>query len=179
MVEAACASIVLGLLAAATLSAVSSTVKLRQLESDRARARDLASGLLSEILSQRYGEPGVTTVTLGPEAGEYAGASRALMDDVDDYHGLSESPPRGTDGVAIPGFTGWTRSVTVVWVPVNTPSSVSAAETGLKRITVTITKGGRTLAQATAWRSLAWDKSYLTGTTVSSPVATNSVGSGS
>ena len=62
------------------------------------RANHLASTLFEEIRSKRGDETaGAPSTTLGPEFGE----TRASYDDVDDYHGLDESPPKdslGTDG---------------------------------------------------------------------------------
>lgn len=72
------------------------------------RAATLAQAYLDEILSKRYDElnglGGITrcsepgqppcSVTMGADAGE----TRASYDDVDDYNGLDESPPRDAFG---------------------------------------------------------------------------------
>jgi MSHA pilin protein MshD len=103
----------------------------------------LASQLMTEILASDYIDTGDTPV-FGLETGE-TGSSRALFDDVDDYHGWSESPVEDKDGAAISGLSGWTRAVTVQWVDPSNVATVAGAESGLKRITVTVTDSqGRT-----------------------------------
>src|SRR5580765_4297875 len=47
----------------------------------------IVSGQMEEILSQPYADP-QGTVALGPDSGE---TSRLLYDNMDDYHGLSET----------------------------------------------------------------------------------------
>jgi len=60
-----------------------------------ARANHLASNLFEEIRSKRWDENvGAASATLGPETGE----NRATYDDVDDFHGLNETPPEGLPG---------------------------------------------------------------------------------
>jgi hypothetical protein len=55
---------------------------------------------------------------------------------VDDYDGLSESPPVARDGSALPNSANWSRTVAVVWVDPLDPTQVKSAESGAKRITV-------------------------------------------
>ncbi len=67
--------------------------------SDHATEKLLATGLaqsyLDEIMSQRYCEAGAGPQgSLGPGAPEVAGTGRSLYDDVDDFNGLSNAPPR-------------------------------------------------------------------------------------
>ncbi len=52
----------------------------------RARAGTLAESLMEEILALPYNDPAGASA-MGPEAGE---TSRALYDNIDDYHGFSE-----------------------------------------------------------------------------------------
>ncbi len=76
---------------------------------------------------------------IGTETGEGT-STRSDFDDVDDYHSWSASPPQSKDGTDLPDYDGWTRSVTVEWVNVNSPGGTAAnSETGAKRITVTVT----------------------------------------
>lgn len=98
------------------------------------RGRMSAESLMSEILQQSYQEPGATYV-FGRESGE-SDTSRTAYDDVDDYHGWTESPPVAKDGTALPNSANWRRTVTVAWVDPLKPKQVSGTETGAKRITV-------------------------------------------
>jgi hypothetical protein len=69
---------------------------------------------MSEIVSQDYSDPTVSGLW-GPELTEGL-TGRTAFDDVDDYSGFSESPPKDRSGVAMAGWTGWRRSVAVTWV---------------------------------------------------------------
>jgi hypothetical protein len=175
LLECAVASIILALLAGATVNAVGSTVKARRIEADRARARGLAADLIGEIAGQLYEEPGVVTTVLGPETGDGAGPSRLLYDDVDDYNGLKETPPTQRDGTPIAGLTNWKRQTVVDWVVAGS-LAVSATETGIKRVTVSVSFNGKPLATAVALRSKAWDKAGNTNISVSVPNDVAAVG---
>lgn len=113
------------------------------------RAAELGQTYLDEILPKKYDQntgndggtprcgstdPGALpcSATLGPESGE----TRATYNDVDDYNGLLDSPPRDAQGNPRPGYTGYQVAVAV---------SYAGTELGLpandmaKRITVTVT----------------------------------------
>lgn len=123
---------------------------------DRLLAQQLASALMNEILLQEYREPdtGVTSV-FGPEAGEATG-NRVLFDDVDDYTDWKSSPPNDRNGAPVAGLADWTRSVSVVWADPRTFEATSQTTTGLKKITVTVSRSGRTMASVTGYRSIGW-----------------------
>jgi len=74
-------------------------------------------------------------------------ALRAAYDDIDDFDGASESPPRRIDGTPLDDYTGFTRTVSVVNVTAADPDAAvpeADGSTGLKRVTVTVTwTGGR------------------------------------
>jgi MSHA pilin protein MshD len=135
MVEAVVCVIIAAISITASMNAVTMMARTNTLRKDQARASLLARQLLDEIMQYAYEQPNATTTTLGPEAGE----TRATYNDVDDFAGFSESPPASKAGIAIPGFTGWTRSVQVVWVDPTNPTTISLNEAGMKRITVTVT----------------------------------------
>jgi prepilin-type N-terminal cleavage/methylation domain-containing protein len=177
MIEAAISSVVLGMLAGAVLTTVSAAAASRQRTSDRSRAGVLAHDLLAEITALEYSEPSMATITLGLDSPESVATNRLQLDDVDDYHGLLESPPRTREGTVIAGVTGWTRETRVQWVSAASPTTVMAAETRVKRITVTIRKGtaGVVLATADGLRTGAWSKSAQSGRTVSVTVKEDSV----
>jgi len=86
-------------------------------------ASNLASALMSEIMTKRFQENAKPTENLnfGIENGE----SRFLVpffDDVDDYDstgyagGIFDSPPRTIGNTALANYQGFTRSVTVTFV---------------------------------------------------------------
>ncbi|NQD37291.1 type II secretion system protein [Permianibacter sp. IMCC34836] len=113
------------------------------------RAATLAQAYLDEILSKRFDENnasgGVTrcgetgqpacTVTLGAEAGE----TRANYDDVDDYHGLNESPPINALGTAQSNYDGFRVQISVGYAGSDFNAGFGLLQPALKKITVTVT----------------------------------------
>lgn len=105
--------------------------------SNNSRAVLLAERYLTEALQTSYSDP--VAATFGLEAGE-SGATRSNFDDVDDYHGRTESPPTSKSGDLLPDYgNDWSVSVTVTSVSPINPRQGSQSETGLKRIGVSVT----------------------------------------
>lgn len=115
----------------------------------------LAEDLMSEVLSKVYKEPGVSV--LGLDADELLGVDRSNYDDIDDYDGWENSPPTDSSGVKIEGAEAYTRSVTVVFTQLGNPYQTSFTDQGMKKITVTVTRGGKQVAQLTSYRSDVYD----------------------
>lgn len=157
MIEVAISLVLVGGLMAAALQVVGAAVRTDQLTMDSSRGRLLAEELMTEILLKAYSEPSGGAAAIGTNTGEASATSRAAFDDVDDYHGWVESPCRLVDGTTIPGTTGWSRSVSVAWVSVTTPTTTSGTDTGLKRVTVEVRRDGRVVARLTALRARAWN----------------------
>jgi len=155
MIEVAVSIVIVGGLMVASLRVVGAAVRTDQLTMDASRGRLLAEELMAEIVLKAYSEPSGGTA-IGTNAGEVSGSSRAAYDDVDDYHGLVESPCRLADGTPIPSTGAWNRSVTVVWASVASPGTASGSETGLKRVTVEVRRDGRLVGRVTALRARAW-----------------------
>ena len=88
-------------------------------------------------------------MALGIDTGETTN-DRSDFDDVDDYDGWEKSPPRRKDGTKWKELTGWTRLVSVVRVEPGDPTQTAAAESGVKRITVTVKRGDIVMATLTA-----------------------------
>lgn len=154
LAEAVMSVVLVGLLMVAALRSVGAT-KVREVQTvDQLRGQQLSSDLLSEILMQAYQES-VDVAIFGPEANEISG-NRSLFDDVDDYLGWTSTPPSGKSGMALPGFSGWTQSVNVVWADPVTLGATASSTTGLKKITVTVSKGGKTIDSRVGYRSIAW-----------------------
>jgi len=148
LVELSIATMLTGILMVAALQSAGQTMVAQRRTADRSLGHFLAQGLLNEIRGLPYCEPGTVEPSIGRDSGEAVGV-RTAFDDIDDYHGLLENPPKARDGTSLANTTGWTRSVTVAWVSaVNFSSSASAS--GAKRITVTASFNGTTVATATA-----------------------------
>lgn len=102
---------------------------------------NLARGLMAEIMSKNFVEPGSADPppALGPDPGEL---DRNDFDDVDDYHGFSESPPYTVGALPMDGtgatanYSDFTRSVTVEYLDENLQPDPGA--TDYKKVTVTV-----------------------------------------
>ena len=156
LVEAAISSIIVGGVLVASLNVIGAAAMTRHRLAQRQRARLLATDLMSELLSLPYADPTLGAgVNPGPEPGEVFG-TRALFDDVDDYHGWSASPPQSKDGTPLTDFAGWNRSVTCRYVAMDTLTEV-AANTGIIEITVSVRRKGTTLDSLVALRTQTWE----------------------
>jgi MSHA pilin protein MshD len=135
LIESLISVLIVSSLLVASLGTFGAIARARQMQTDRTLAYGLADQLLGEIMQCYFKEPGGGT-TLGPEAGE----TRATYDDVDDYDGLTNTPPQLRDGTVLTEFAGWTRSVSVTCVRPDAPgAAINAADTQvLKRIVVTV-----------------------------------------
>ncbi len=140
LVEAVISILIIGVMLVAALGTVGASRLGQYKNSQQSRGKLLAQALMDEILQQDYKEPDSTPV-FGREASEIS-TSRSNYDDVDDYHNWSASPPQNKDGTVISDSTGFMRSVSVQWVNPANLEEVSAIETGVKRITVTVTHAG-------------------------------------
>jgi prepilin-type N-terminal cleavage/methylation domain-containing protein len=160
LIECVVSMLLISLVMVGALAAVGGSHRMQLVASDQVLGQQLAMGLIQEVLAQRYEEP-IDSVLFGPEGPEIRGG-RALYDDVDDYNGLVDSPPSDQNGNALPGFAGWSRQVTVEWADPVTLQPTTTADTLLKRITVVVTHGGKTIATLVSYRSAAWTDSIPT-----------------
>ncbi len=153
LAETAISILLVGGLVVVALNTVGASVSGRQFTRNRGRGDLLAHHLMGEILRQAYEEP-VDTPIWGRESGE-SGGSRSAYDDVDDYDGWADSPPEDKDGTDLADLTGWERSVAVEFVDPDSLTTVSATDTGVKRITVTVRRDGVDKAALTSIKTIA------------------------
>lgn len=153
LVEAVISIVITSVMLVAALRTVAAARSGQIWNSDRLRAIYLAQDLMAEITSKPYTDPGATPL-FGPEGAEIVGG-RSTYDDVDDYNGLSESPPKDRSGTSIPGATSWTRAVTVIWVMPADLTQTSLIDRGAKLITVTVSRNNATLAKLVEVRTSA------------------------
>jgi type II secretory pathway pseudopilin PulG len=150
LVEAAIATLIVGGMLVAALQAAGAAVLTQQRAAVRTTARSLADGMLAEVLRLPYADRDLPV--FGREAAEQGGV-KTSCDDVDDFHGWTESPPQDLAGNALAELSGWERRVKVEWVQSSDASTASFTDTGLKRITVTILHRGDAVATAVGLRS--------------------------
>ena len=151
LVEATISIVVVATMLVSALYTFGSVARERQVVQRAHQGAGLADQLLGEILRTQFVDPGASPV-FGPEPSE-VGGSRAAFDDVDDFHGRSESPPQMPDGTAIAGLTGWRRAVQVENVNPDSFVSAGATDTGLKKITITVTDPQGRATVRTGFRS--------------------------
>lgn len=157
LVEVVISIAIVGGLLAASLSGVGALARARAISDERDTAALLAQELLAEVSARRYEDPDSAARVFGPEPGEATGTDRMLFDDVDDYEGLVESTVvRRSGGDAV--HAGWSRRVEVRWAPTYSPDADSGAETGLKRITVTVLRGAKPVLTVSGLRAAARDR---------------------
>lgn len=160
LIECLMSMLLLSVVMVGAISAVAATRKMQTVVSDRALGQQLGMGLLQEILDRAYEEPD-ELILFGPEGAEISGG-RPLYDDVDDYNGLVDSPPADRNGNPLPGFSEWSRQVTVEWADPQTLAPTTTSYTQLKLITVTVLHGSKTVATLISYRSVAWTDSIPT-----------------
>ncbi len=155
LVETTIAVVLVGGIYIVALNLVGASKVTQARYTDREQGMLLAESLLNEILALPYEEPDDLGSILGIELGETAD-DRTTFDDLDDYDGWSATPPVDSDGTAIADADRFTRSVEVVWADLAAPKDAVGAESGLKRATVTVKAGGKTVAELTGYLADAW-----------------------
>jgi MSHA pilin protein MshD len=138
MAEVLVSAAIVGVMLSAALESVGMAIRTRRLSADMLTGPGLAQELLAEALAMPYEDPEDPAGGIGTDAGESA-ATRAQFDDVDDYHNWNSNGPQTSDGAAINGYPGWRRQVQVAFANLSNPGTNSAADLGLKRVTVTVT----------------------------------------
>jgi type II secretory pathway pseudopilin PulG len=135
LMEVVVSTLIVGMMTVAALDGLGSTTRSSELAGNRGIALGLADELMAEILSTRYSEPTGTAV-FGTEPGETA--PRTNFDDVDDFHGWNQQPPKAADGTTIPDRANYRQRITVERVAPANPTQTVATEQGAKRIRVIV-----------------------------------------
>lgn len=155
MAETVVSTLIVGLVLVGTLQLIAPIVRSGSVMADKAIAANLARELSDEIATKYFTSPILQDVeSMGAAIGE----SRATYDDIDDYLGITNNPPQLSDGTPMAHLGAWTRSVDVVHADLNNPETNSPSYTGLKRVTVTVSKDGVRLAQIVTLHSHAADQ---------------------
>jgi type II secretory pathway pseudopilin PulG len=151
LVEVVASTMIVGMLAVATLNSLGAATRSADSIGNRAIAAGLADELLSEIVQQPYSDPNGSAV-FGRESGEPAGP-RSAFDDVDDYDSWTVSPPQYRDGSVIPNRANWRQRVTITRVAPSNPGQDSGSDQGVKKIRVKIEYKNQVLADQLAIRT--------------------------
>ncbi len=146
--------VILGGLLVASVNVVATVSKLRLRVNEQQMGRLLAEDLMAEILATSYSDP-TGANTIGLDSGESA-SDRSTFDDVDDYDRWTAGA-RKRDGSWLVPDPSWSLRVRVQWVDPAAPDTVSASETGVKRVTIESLRNGRLTASLSALRTSAWE----------------------
>ena len=144
LAEVAISTLLVGLVLVTALRSVEMSLCTWETTAETSDGYGLARQLLGGIEGQAY-EDVAAPGTFGPETGETSSpANRSQFDDLDDFDDWTASPPQDASGVDLPGYIGWTRSAVVQKVDAGTyaPLTDAAADTGLRKVTVTVTDPG-------------------------------------
>jgi len=152
IVEVVASTLIVGTMVVASLDTVGAVYRSQGINGSRQLGHGLAHELMSEVMSMPYGDPENGAGAIGTDSAE-ATFQRPQYDDVDDYHGYSGSPPTHKDGTAITGYDGWQREVTVTWAERLAGDAWSLYDTGIKRVTVTVTSPDGVQTELVALRS--------------------------
>jgi MSHA pilin protein MshD len=117
----------------------------------RQKALAVVNAFMDEILRKQWNENSPlgggcvntgASCPAGPAAAAIGadGEGRAAFDDIDDYHGLDQSPPQNSSAQDMPGYSGYRVQVTVVQ-PAAAWNGVAAADVRLITVTVTSNSG--------------------------------------
>lgn len=152
--EVVASTMIVGMMAVAALNSLGAATRSAESIGNRAVALGLADELLAEIVQTAYSDPTQSPV-LGVESGESSAGPRSAFDDVDDYNGWNQSPPKYRDGTTIPDRVNWRHRVQVMYVqPANlTLGTAGNTDQGAKRIKVTIEFNNTVLAEQFAIRT--------------------------
>jgi len=154
LVEVTIASLIVGVLMTASMSVVAASVRSRAAVRNTSLAHALAEQLLAEISAQSYADEADSGL-LGPETGE-EGTNRLAFDDVDDYADSLEKPAVQRDGSPVAGDAVYYRSAEVVWIDPTTMQT-SGSDTGIKRITVRVSRNDKLLVSLATLRTRSWE----------------------
>lgn len=126
------------------VAAISQAVVSAQMQTYEAlhdlRGMSLAEALVEEAIALPYADPEGAS-TPGPESGE---TTRALFDNVDDFHGFTEAAGTLTDvaGVAYPTtFSQFSRTTTVAYGPLTIAGFTQSLNGATVTVTVTDARG--------------------------------------
>ncbi len=146
LVEVVVSTLIVGLMTVAALNGLGAATRSSQSAGNRGVALGLADDLMAEVLATAYSDPD-GAATFGLESGE--AAPRDNFDDVDDFNGWNQKPPKAADGTTIADRADWRQRVTVELVVPTNPSqeTAGAIDQGAKRICVKIEYNDVVLAE--------------------------------
>jgi type II secretory pathway pseudopilin PulG len=116
LIESLLATAMLSLATVSIISPINASYEQQQYSHEMTRSSSLANDLMDEIACRPFVDPNQPLGGLGPEPGE---VSRNLFDNIDDYHGYTDSTSdlKSISGATVESSTGgvYIRSVAMVY----------------------------------------------------------------
>lgn len=154
----------------AALGVIGAAARSEAYAQRRAIGQTLVSELLLEACAMSFEQPGWVG-SFGVSGAEVGTSARSVFNDVDDFNGWTESPPKDRDGTARTDLAGWRRTVLVERVSLaNHDGGAVAYDSRVKRVTVTAQYNGTPIWSASAIRTSAWDDARRGTYTAAAPV---------
>lgn len=152
LVESVLCIAILGTAVTAGLNLYGSFARGEVINREMLVANQLAMDLLTEIQSRHFEDPILAEGSFGIGAGETV---RGDYDDVDDYDGLIETPPKNPDGTDMDSmYSGYSRRVFVYNVVEDNLTTVASdGSTAVKNILVIVLNDNKIRAAAYGLRT--------------------------
>ena len=151
LVEVIVSTLLVGTIVIGSLSMLGASVRSHSYSSDLATGPMLAESMLTEVMSMPYydvdGVSGATTAE-----NDLTGPGRTGFDDIDDYDNWAPTDVQDRQGNVLSQYAGWTRTVDTNWALQSSGNSWFA-DTGLMRITVTVTSPDGKVTTRRGYRS--------------------------
>jgi MSHA pilin protein MshD len=142
LAEGLIASVVLAAAVAGIVGPLGASYQQTALGRQRSVAVSLAEQLLEEIIARPFVDPTDGSLSRGPEPGENG---RGNFDNVDDYHGYTDSTATlsamNGAGLGYSGGQSYTRTVTVQYRSTRSGPEVASGDFALVTVTVTAADG--------------------------------------
>ncbi len=157
LAETVVATLLIAMVMVSTLQIVGPIARSTTVHADRLIAADLASEMIEEIATKPFVDPNTASIDdIGFDKDDVF-TKRSEYDDIDDYNAWNSSPPMLSNGLTNYKLGSWTRSVKVSHVLLSDATTESVTSTGLKRVTVTVSKNGTVLCTLQSLHSQAAD----------------------
>ncbi len=149
-VEVVVSTIIVGVLMVTSFNTIAASRRSQTAESNEISALSIANALLDEIMQLPMREPSCDC-GYGIDAGETG--NRINLDDIDDYNGLVDSPPKSRTGVNLNGYAAFSRNVSVDRVQAANWEATTTTYAGIYRITVRVLRSGTEVCRVVGYRT--------------------------
>ena len=149
LVEAICATLIVGIGAAAIMVSAASGTRVNSASQKLTQAAFLAQELREWTLSLPFTDQDESDQ--GNPPGPDGSDPQDFVDDLDDLMGITYSPPRDGRGIAISNMDGWSQQIDITWRdPSDLTSEVTAGTSEIVYLEATVLYDGVQVIQ-TGW----------------------------